>query len=201
MNPDAGLSKIHLHTGDSRYTTHINHALHTFFINNETRMNPNLNYAQAIRGPGDQMGAHTGVLDLACMAKIVSGVQVMRSIKPAEWQQETETGMMQWASEQLDWLYTSKQGLAELSSIKWAILFAYDITCTDQSFSNHGTFAVNQVCALNVLLNQNDACATALEKFIIELSILWLLLRTHSLVTLLAYHHLHGNAEVQRTPP
>lgn len=182
MNPDAGLIKdkealqnmsnsiylsamAYLHTGDSRYTTHINHALHTFFINNETRMNPNLNYAQAIRGPGDQMGAHTGVLDLACMAKIVSGVQVMRSIKPAEWQQETETGMMQWASEQLDWLYTSKQGLAELSSIKWAILFAYDITCTDQSFSNHGTFAVNQVCALNVLLNQNDACATALEKF------------------------------------
>ncbi|KGB74556.1 hypothetical protein CNBG_0394 [Cryptococcus deuterogattii R265] len=138
----------YLHTNDSQYTTHINHALHTFFINNDTRMNPNLNYAQVIRGPGDQMGRHTGVLDLACMAKIVSGVQVMRSIKPAEWQQETETGIMQWASEQLNWLYTSEQGLGELNAT-----------------NNHGTFAVNQVCALNVLLNQNDACVTALEDF------------------------------------
>lgn len=81
-------------------------------------MNPNLNYAQVIRGPGDQMGRHTGVLDLACMAKIVSGVQVMRSIKPAEWQQETENGIMQWASEQLNWLYTSEQGLGELNATK-----------------------------------------------------------------------------------
>lgn len=33
-----------------------------WFINNNTRMNPNLNYGQMIRGPGKRIGAHTGLL-------------------------------------------------------------------------------------------------------------------------------------------
>jgi hypothetical protein len=33
-----------------------------WFLNNATSMNPNLNYAQVNRGPGKQIGGHTGVL-------------------------------------------------------------------------------------------------------------------------------------------
>ncbi|WVQ82340.1 hypothetical protein IAT38_004468 [Cryptococcus sp. DSM 104549] len=138
----------YVHTSDSQFSQHINDALYTFFVNNDTAMNPNLEYSQVIRGPGDQLGRHTGVLDLACMAKVVSGVEVMKKLAPAEWSQETEDGVTAWATSQLDWLTTSDFGLEEKNST-----------------NNHGTFYYNQLCSLQILLGQNDACATALEEF------------------------------------
>lgn len=36
----------------------------TWFLDEDTRMNPNLNYAQMIRGPKGQIGRHTGVLSV-----------------------------------------------------------------------------------------------------------------------------------------
>ncbi|TYJ55669.1 hypothetical protein B9479_003572 [Cryptococcus floricola] len=138
----------YLHTGDSKYATHINTALDTFFVNNATRMNPNLNYAQVVRGPGDQLGKHTGVLDLACMAKIASGVSVMRELEPTEWDQATDDGVASWASDQLEWLTTNELGIGEKNST-----------------NNHGTFYVNQECALHIILNDTQSCADALNEF------------------------------------
>jgi len=39
-------------------------------------MNPNLNYTQAVRGPGkaSNTGSQMGVLDLKCTVKVVSAV-------------------------------------------------------------------------------------------------------------------------------
>ena len=34
----------------------------TWFLDPDTRMNPNLNFAQMKRGPGGQNGTHTGIL-------------------------------------------------------------------------------------------------------------------------------------------
>ncbi|WVQ72570.1 hypothetical protein IAR50_002128 [Cryptococcus sp. DSM 104548] len=138
----------YLHTGDSKYASHINTALDTFFVNDATAMNPNLNYAQVIRGPGDQLGRHTGVLDMACMAKIASGVSVMRELAPAEWSQTTDDGLATWATSQLEWLTTNELGIGEKNAT-----------------NNHGTFYVNQACALHLILNDTQSCIDALNEF------------------------------------
>ncbi len=36
--------------------------IQTWFLDSDTAMNPNLNYAQMQRGPDGQIGTHTGVL-------------------------------------------------------------------------------------------------------------------------------------------
>jgi len=51
-------------TGESKYSANAAHFVDTWFLNKDTSMNPNLNFAQMQRGPGPsgQTGSHTGVL-------------------------------------------------------------------------------------------------------------------------------------------
>ena len=105
-------------TRDPQWSTAINDVLHTFFVNNSTRMNPNLNYAQVVRGPGAQLGKHTGVLDMKGMAKVVSGVMLLRELNATEYAQEVDDGLVSWAGDMVDWLETSEQGLGERNATK-----------------------------------------------------------------------------------
>ena len=47
-------------TGENRYATKAAELLRVFFLDPKTRMNPNLQYAQAVPGasPGTQLGHH-----------------------------------------------------------------------------------------------------------------------------------------------
>ncbi|ODO06432.1 hypothetical protein L198_01664 [Cryptococcus wingfieldii CBS 7118] len=135
-------------TGNPEYSANLDHALHTFFVNEKTKMNPNLNYAQIVRGPGYSEGKHTGVLDMTVIAKIISGVNVMKALKPAEWRQETEDGFLTWVTQQITWMETSELALQELASP-----------------NNHATFAYNQLSALYAFVGNNDMAKQALEKF------------------------------------
>jgi hypothetical protein len=48
--------------GSSIFSTNVASFIRTWFIDPDTKMNPNLNYAQMERGPNGQVGTHTGVL-------------------------------------------------------------------------------------------------------------------------------------------
>jgi len=82
-------------------------------------MNPNLNYAQVIRGPGKQLGDSAGVLDMETIAKIASGVAVMRMSGAAEWKYATDVGLVNWAKEMVNWLTTNEAALGEKNATKW----------------------------------------------------------------------------------
>lgn len=49
-------------TGSTEYAARVVTYINTWFLNNDTKMNPNLNYAQMQGGPNGQVGAHTGIL-------------------------------------------------------------------------------------------------------------------------------------------
>lgn len=48
--------------GAGTYSTRVASYINTWFLASDTRMNPNLNYAQMQRGPDGQVGSHTGIL-------------------------------------------------------------------------------------------------------------------------------------------
>jgi hypothetical protein len=48
-------------TGNATFTTQAVNFLNTFFVNNATAMNPNVQYGQVQRGPGKENGTHNGV--------------------------------------------------------------------------------------------------------------------------------------------
>jgi len=120
----------------------------TWFLNPETRANPNLNYSQVIRGPGKQMGDHEGVLDYHTIVKIVSGILIMRRGNFSGWTQERDTAMNDWATQYLTWLQTDTLGVQEL---------AYP--------NNHGTWAYNQLAGLKILVGDITGAQAGLQRY------------------------------------
>ena len=105
-------------TNSSAYAAHVNDAVYTFFVNQSTLMNPNLNYAQVTRGPGNQTGGSVGVLDMETIAKTAAGVELIRKSGAVEWAAETEQGLVDWAGQMAKWLTTDDLALQERATSK-----------------------------------------------------------------------------------
>ncbi|CEL56856.1 hypothetical protein RSOLAG1IB_08134 [Rhizoctonia solani AG-1 IB] len=135
-------------TKDSTYSGNIANAINTWFLAPDTYMNPNLNYSQLLRGPGEQKGSQTGVLDLKCMSKLTSGVLLLRKGQAPEWTQELDNGLNDWARRYIVWLMTHELALGERSAA-----------------NNHGTFYFNQLASLQVLVGDTEGARTTINDF------------------------------------
>ena len=81
--------------GSSQYATNVANWINTWFLASDTYMNPNLNYAQIVRGPKtSKIGKRTGVLDLRCMVKIVNAVLVLRAGNAPGWTSAIDSGLV-----------------------------------------------------------------------------------------------------------
>ncbi|KAJ3476475.1 hypothetical protein NLI96_g11133 [Meripilus lineatus] len=134
--------------GDSKYPTRIANWIDTWFLNNDTMMNPNLNYAQMNRGPTGQVGTHTGILDLKSMAKIAVGILILREGKAPEWTTEVDNGFDAWIKAYIPWLTSAKIALEEMNSA-----------------NNHGSFYFNQLASLQILSGDKDGAKQTIQKF------------------------------------
>jgi hypothetical protein len=103
-------------------------------------MTPNLVYAQMQRGPDGQMGSHTGILfvfepfddfrlltllsfsDLKAMAKVTTGILVLRKGNSTLWTTELDNQMIAWAGEYTNWLETAEIAIAERDATKYLSL-------------------------------------------------------------------------------
>ncbi|KAG8731901.1 hypothetical protein FRC10_001365 [Ceratobasidium sp. 414] len=135
-------------TNDNTYASNAAAEIKTWFIDNATAMNPNLNYAQLQRGPGKQLGQHTGVLDLKCMTKLVSGVLMMRNGSAPAWTADLDAGLNSWVTQYLQWLTTAQLSLEEKAST-----------------NNHGSFWYNQVAALQILVGDTAGAKSTIQEY------------------------------------
>jgi len=94
-------------TGDEKYVKQAVIHLKTWFISAETLMNPNLLYAQAVKGRFT--GRNYGIIDSIHLMEVAQGVIIMESAMDAE----TIAGVKKWFAEYTDWLITSKPGIEE----------------------------------------------------------------------------------------
>ena len=84
--------------------------LRVFFLDPATRMNPNLNYAQAI--PGRCTGRGTGIIDTLVLARfVVDSILVLK--ESGDLPEEDFDGLKKWFGDYLEWLLTSKNGKEE----------------------------------------------------------------------------------------
>jgi len=120
----------------SVYSQNIVKFVNAWFLDSQTGMNPNLNYAQMARGPGGQVGMHTGVLDLKGFVKIVSGILILRKRNCTDWTSEIDAQMIAWTQKYITWLETNSLGVDECASL-----------------NNHGSFCFNQLASLKLLVN------------------------------------------------
>jgi hypothetical protein len=92
-----------------------NHAaeiLSTWFLDPATRMNPNLEYGQAIRGINDGRG--TGIIDTVSLIHAVQGIMLLE--QAGGFDPAISAGVRRWFTDYTTWLTTSKKGLDEKKS-------------------------------------------------------------------------------------
>ena len=105
--------------GSSVYASNVASWVDTWFLAPDTYMNPNLNYAQVIRGPGANTGTHTGVLDLKCMTKVVDAVLILRAGNASEWTEAIDSGLVNWTTTYIGWLTSNAIALQEAAAPKY----------------------------------------------------------------------------------
>jgi hypothetical protein len=86
--------------------------LRAWFINPETLMNPNLQYAQAIKGVATGRGI--GIIDTIQLMEVVQGVETMEDSPLMNTQ--TLSGIKLWFSNYLTWLTTHPYGKDEMNA-------------------------------------------------------------------------------------
>ena len=103
------LTAAWLLTRDNRYAIHAAKHLRAWFLDPVTRMNSNLQYAQAIHGV--TTGRGIGIIDTIHLVEVVRSISMLeqsRALLPSE-----IIGMRRWFADYLDWMTTSKNGLEE----------------------------------------------------------------------------------------
>ena len=96
-------------TGDVRYSTHAVRHLRAWFVDQKTRMNPHLRYAQAIQGRN--VGRGTGIIDTLHLVEVARAIEVLgdaKSLVPSE----PET-VRRWFAGYTSWMMTAKNGIEE----------------------------------------------------------------------------------------
>jgi len=91
---------------------HANKVLSVWFLDSKTRMNPNLEYGQAI--PRVTTGRGTGLIDMVSMIHAVEGILLLEFAGGLD--ASVSQGVRQWYGEFLQWMTTSRKGLDEKTS-------------------------------------------------------------------------------------
>ena len=104
------LSVLYRVTGDERYAAKCAELLRTWFLDPELGMNPNMTYAQLIRGRSTIRG--TGIIDSRRMAFALNAAQLIDA--SPSWTDRDRHELREWARAFLYWLEHSVNGRKEL---------------------------------------------------------------------------------------
>lgn len=106
------LALAYYFSDNEAYAQHASQLLKVWFLDPATKMNPNLNYAQAIKGVNDGRGA--GLIDARHFIKLIDAINLLNGSK--YWKTEDQKGMKQWFSDFLHWMQTSPNGIDEMDA-------------------------------------------------------------------------------------
>ncbi|HEX4119970.1 MAG TPA: alginate lyase family protein [Verrucomicrobiae bacterium] len=108
----AALAAAYAITGNDRYVPKAAELLKVFFLDDATKMNPNLNYAQAI--VGKVSGNSYGVIDTLHLAELPIAISFLE--KSPAFDPEVDRGVKQWFADYIRWMTTAKNGVKEMNA-------------------------------------------------------------------------------------
>lgn len=137
MNEDIKfLALAYYLSGEEKYAAKATEFLKVWFLNPETRMNPNLNFGQCVPGVYDN-GRGIGIIDLNRMNEMYDHIRMISDSKA--WDSATDSAFKDWITEFTEWLVTSDHGINEKGQP-----------------NNHGTYYDLLVCTSYLFIGQKD---------------------------------------------
>ena len=130
-------------TSEEKYAAKSAELLSTWFLNESTKMNPNLEYGQAI--PGVNTGRGIGLIETVALMGIADAASLLRG--SASWTEADHLSLQKWYSQFLNWMLTSKNGKDEHASK-----------------NNHGTWYYAQVIDFSLFTGDNDKAKQLVEE-------------------------------------
>jgi hypothetical protein len=129
-------------TGKEEYAARAVLLLRTWFLDPATRMNPNLNYAQAVLGVNTGRG--TGLIDVRGIPRILDGITLLKG--SASLTKEDVEGLHKWFAQYLEWLKDSKNGRDE-----------------SDAKNNHGSWYDQQITGIALFLGDKTLARKVAE--------------------------------------
>ena len=142
------LSLAYFFSGDNTYAKKTKELLKVWFVDKETRMNPNLNYAQGV--PGSSTGRCFGIIEFSGITHIITAIEILELNNSLEPNLGNE--LKAWLKSYLNWLQTSELGQLEKSRK-----------------NNHATLYEVQVVALLLFLNRIEEARNILSSVVEKL--------------------------------
>jgi hypothetical protein len=96
-------------TQDERYAQKAIHDLKVWFLDEATHMNPNLNYAQAVKGINDGRGI--GIIETYSFRHLIDALILLQQSK--EWTPAFDRDIRSWFKKYIEWLQESPNGRDE----------------------------------------------------------------------------------------
>jgi hypothetical protein len=149
-NVVSALTVAYLKTGDQKYAEQAKKQVLAWYVNPKTRMNPSLNYSQAIKGVNEGRGI--GIIDTRSFIYVAKSLELLKA--KGVFSKEEWTGIQTWFSEFGDWLTTSQFGHDERDNN-----------------NNHSTWWGAQLAAFARVAGRKDLLDTAAVQYRRQLAI------------------------------
>ncbi|MGF7217516.1 hypothetical protein GGR92_003690 [Spirosoma lacussanchae] len=137
------LALAYYYSDNEKYARRAAERLRIWFLDPATKMNPNLNYGQAI--PGITEGRGIGLIDSRGLANLTDAVQLLQGSKA--WSQQDHRALQGWVQQFMDWMLTSPIGKDE-----------------EDEHNNHGTYYDVQTVAFALFLDNRALARQMLEQ-------------------------------------
>jgi hypothetical protein len=129
------LALAYYFTKDESYAEFASKIIKTWFLDKETRQNPNLNFGQGI--PGINTGRGIGLIETRELNRVIDAAILLQNSK--SWSKENHENLKKWFSAFLSWMIESPLGIDEADE-----------------HNNHGTYYDVQIISYALFTGQND---------------------------------------------
>jgi hypothetical protein len=136
------LGKAFYYSGNKIYGEKAISLIQTWFLDDETKMNPHLNYGQGI--PGVNHGRPFGIIEFGGIRELIECMEILEQGDILD--KTTKSGIKNWLREYNNWLQNSELGTMERNTL-----------------NNHGTWYDVQMCNILVYLGEHEQIKEILE--------------------------------------
>lgn len=140
----ANLTSAYMLTGDEKYVKPVMDHVRAWFIDDATKMNPSLQYAQAIKGIATGRGI--GIIDTIHLIEVVQSLMRLREAGMVP--DDIDKGTSEWLTAYIDWLMNHPYGVAEMNAT-----------------NNHGTCWGMQVAMFAKYVGNKDVMKMCADRF------------------------------------